>query len=380
VLAKRLKTLPDKISHDVMVPLGKLAYVPGRLKHTNEILVLLGENWFAECSAKQSGEIIKRRVAKCEETIKQLEAEIKLNENWEKSAKQYYEDMTNHTKLMFHEKEEDDEAWREQHREKVREHRKKLQNGIISEEPQATPDDEADLWRRLDELELQEELQHELDLLGSGEEDQEDQEDQEEDQGENEDEEDEETNQEESEWNDISDDNINESENGRKSKKGVTWSETDSVRQFRINEILSETEVADANADAVKIHFKHTPSKISSSSSSSAQSTAAEETVSSPSDIFRKFCRTPETEAGEPKSILKVKKSTTPVIETAQDDDPVPPARQQRIQITAVGDEVKEHVLTDSQQEVTSAEATSAEVNTHRPVSRFKAARLNRKL
>ena len=52
----------------------------------------------------------------------------------------------------------------EQHREKVREHRKKLQNGIISEEPQATPDDEADLWRRLDELELQEELQHELDL------------------------------------------------------------------------------------------------------------------------------------------------------------------------------------------------------------------------
>ena len=105
-----------------------------------------------------------------------------------------------------------------------------------------------------------------------------------------------------------------------------------------------------------------------------------EETVSSPSDIFRKFCRTPETEAGEPKSILKVKKSTTPVIETAQDDDPVPPARQQRIQITAVGDEVKEHVLTDTQQEVTSAEATSAEVNTHRPVSRFKAARLNRKL
>ena len=63
MLAKRLKTLADKISHDVMVPLGKLAYVPGRLKHTNEILVLLGENWFAECSAKQSGEIIKRRVA-----------------------------------------------------------------------------------------------------------------------------------------------------------------------------------------------------------------------------------------------------------------------------------------------------------------------------
>ena len=37
--------------------------MPGQLIHTNEILVLLGDNWFAERSAKQAGEIVERRIA-----------------------------------------------------------------------------------------------------------------------------------------------------------------------------------------------------------------------------------------------------------------------------------------------------------------------------
>ena len=36
--------------------------MPGKLIHTNEILVLLGDNWFAEMSAKQSCEVIDRRL------------------------------------------------------------------------------------------------------------------------------------------------------------------------------------------------------------------------------------------------------------------------------------------------------------------------------
>lgn len=54
----------------------------------------------------------------------------------------------------------------EKHREKVREHRRKLaelkqQEEVESRHPRT---DEEELWRRLDELELQEELQHEMDL------------------------------------------------------------------------------------------------------------------------------------------------------------------------------------------------------------------------
>ena len=61
-LKTRLETLPDKISHQVMVPLGRLAFIPGRVKHTNEILCLLGDNWFAERSAKQAAQIVERRI------------------------------------------------------------------------------------------------------------------------------------------------------------------------------------------------------------------------------------------------------------------------------------------------------------------------------
>ena len=39
-----------------------MAFMPGKIVHTNEILVLLGDNWFAERSAKQAIEIIERRL------------------------------------------------------------------------------------------------------------------------------------------------------------------------------------------------------------------------------------------------------------------------------------------------------------------------------
>lgn len=50
--------LNDSLSQ---VPLGKLAYMPGKLVHTNEVLALLGDNWFAETSAKHAAEIVARR-------------------------------------------------------------------------------------------------------------------------------------------------------------------------------------------------------------------------------------------------------------------------------------------------------------------------------
>ena len=56
-----LTSLPDKVRHEVMVPLGPLAFMPGSLRHTNEITALLGENYYAEVSAKQACGIVERR-------------------------------------------------------------------------------------------------------------------------------------------------------------------------------------------------------------------------------------------------------------------------------------------------------------------------------
>ena len=43
------------------VPIGKHAFIPGQLYHTNEIMVLLGDNWFAQVTAKQARDIVSRR-------------------------------------------------------------------------------------------------------------------------------------------------------------------------------------------------------------------------------------------------------------------------------------------------------------------------------
>ena len=43
--------------------------MPGKLIHTNEILVLLGDSWFVEKSAKQAVELIDRRIVGIDENI-----------------------------------------------------------------------------------------------------------------------------------------------------------------------------------------------------------------------------------------------------------------------------------------------------------------------
>lgn len=75
MLKDRLLSLPNELSYDIMVPISKKGFMPGKLIHTNEVLVLLGDNWMIERSAKQSGEMIDRRLAGIEEHINKLNEE-----------------------------------------------------------------------------------------------------------------------------------------------------------------------------------------------------------------------------------------------------------------------------------------------------------------
>ncbi|KAF9898949.1 uri1, prefoldin-like chaperone, partial [Lobosporangium transversale] len=63
-LKSTLLDLPKETTHSVMdeVPIGNLAFMPGKLVHTNEILVMLGDNWFVDRSAVQAAEIVDRRI------------------------------------------------------------------------------------------------------------------------------------------------------------------------------------------------------------------------------------------------------------------------------------------------------------------------------
>ncbi|KAF9663138.1 hypothetical protein SADUNF_Sadunf17G0007200 [Salix dunnii] len=76
-LINLVSRLPDELNHDIMVPFGKAAFFPGRLIHTNEFMVLLGDGYYAERSAKQTVEILTRRGKTLDSQVESLMANMK---------------------------------------------------------------------------------------------------------------------------------------------------------------------------------------------------------------------------------------------------------------------------------------------------------------
>ena len=83
-LEKTLGPLPQELSRQVMVPFGKLAFFPGKIIHTNELTVLLGDDWFADRTVPQTLEILERRKKTVRENIKNAEDKgVKLKKQLE---------------------------------------------------------------------------------------------------------------------------------------------------------------------------------------------------------------------------------------------------------------------------------------------------------
>ncbi|XP_010881651.2 unconventional prefoldin RPB5 interactor 1 isoform X2 [Esox lucius] len=175
VLEDRLKTLPDKVSYDIMVPFGPLAFMPGKLVHTNEITVLLGDNWFAKCSAKQAQMLVEHRKKHVQsalddlhKTKKNFEARVGFTEDLEKlsDGKGGYVDIREELEgvvckgkrrvsLKPHSKPKTEAIVKmEEEEEEEMLNAEGSKRGVLSEE---------ELWARLDELEAQEQQEEELD-------------------------------------------------------------------------------------------------------------------------------------------------------------------------------------------------------------------------
>ncbi|KAH7576957.1 hypothetical protein JRO89_XS01G0182700 [Xanthoceras sorbifolium] len=73
-LINLIQKLPEELHHDIMVPFGKAAFFPGRLIHTNEFLVLLGEGYYTDRTSKQTVEILKRRGKALESQLNSIKA------------------------------------------------------------------------------------------------------------------------------------------------------------------------------------------------------------------------------------------------------------------------------------------------------------------
>ena len=125
-LETRLKSLPDRLTYDCTVPFGKLAFIPGRIVHSNEILVLLGENYFVERSCKQAIEIVHRRLANIDENLEKHKKEKELFNQQKSYTKDFLDDKTKFFEIK------DDETVTTERRSKlsedeIREQRRRLQ-------------------------------------------------------------------------------------------------------------------------------------------------------------------------------------------------------------------------------------------------------------
>ncbi|KAM8983104.1 unconventional prefoldin RPB5 interactor 1 isoform 1-T2 [Ara ararauna] len=175
-LQERLHTLPDKLSYDVMVPFGPLAFMPGKLVHTNEVTVLLGDNWFSKCSAKQAVELVEHRKKHVRKALDDLQ---KVMKNFESRA-EFTEELEKMSDAAgdfvdIREKIEDDSiGTKGRYRTAHKPHSKPKVSNVFEVDFPVNGNDtksvgrfqsEEELWARLEELERQEMLLGELDRM-----------------------------------------------------------------------------------------------------------------------------------------------------------------------------------------------------------------------
>ena len=165
-LKQKLSTIADKTTHQVMVPFGgKKAFFEGQLVHTNEVMVLLGDNWFVERSAKEAAEICDRRISRSNDMLQKLDQEIQLFQSWQDESNQLMSDSKlREIREPYNEK--DEEEWRKKHREKVKAAKLSQEKNRKSEDE----DQEANLWKLLDQLEMEEDMKNELEAFTAAEE------------------------------------------------------------------------------------------------------------------------------------------------------------------------------------------------------------------
>ncbi|XP_071555284.1 uncharacterized protein Uri [Temnothorax nylanderi] len=156
-----LQVYPLSVSENCMVPIGKRAFMRGKLTHTNEVLAFLGDGYFAKYSASQAIALCNRRIAWADEMLKSLETERNLYE-----MRQYLplghdvfgeEDGKD---IVEHWTENKLDEWRVQHREREKEYHQKLAK--LKEKEKTDIRTEKDIFKRLDELEIEEELEDEI--------------------------------------------------------------------------------------------------------------------------------------------------------------------------------------------------------------------------
>jgi hypothetical protein len=163
-----LKEFVKSTKVDIMVPMGKKALVRGQLIHTNEVTVCHGSSYFSDCSQAQAIETIQHRLKQCEERLKALKVEKsfftnKLNVPMQTNA--FAGDESECKEIIEESTAEKEDEYKKLNRNLWKLRREKGLSDVHSGPKDSVEIVDEELFARLEELELMEELNEELEKI-----------------------------------------------------------------------------------------------------------------------------------------------------------------------------------------------------------------------
>uniref|UniRef100_A0A182RFP4 Unconventional prefoldin RPB5 interactor n=1 Tax=Anopheles funestus TaxID=62324 RepID=A0A182RFP4_ANOFN len=165
-LKENLRMYQKAPKADIMIPIGTKAFLPGQLYHTGEVLVSHGCGYFSDCSTDQAQSIVDRRIQMAEELLQKYERERSLyNDKLEVPLTSEAFAGENIQEIIEAYDEEAETRWRQEHRRRVRESKQQEAKERAAIKVASEQRDGSELFAKLEEMELLEELEHEMDQL-----------------------------------------------------------------------------------------------------------------------------------------------------------------------------------------------------------------------
>ncbi|XP_041772162.1 unconventional prefoldin RPB5 interactor-like protein isoform X2 [Anopheles merus] len=152
---------------DIMIPIGSKALLPGQLYHTGEVMVSHGCGYFSECSAEQAQSIADRRIRLADELLAKYEREREMySDKLEVPlTSEAFAGAEGGREIIEEYDEETEKRWREEHRRRVRESKQREAKERAAKRDAAEETSDKELFAKLEEMELLEELEQEMDQL-----------------------------------------------------------------------------------------------------------------------------------------------------------------------------------------------------------------------
>ncbi|XP_055626407.1 unconventional prefoldin RPB5 interactor-like protein [Toxorhynchites rutilus septentrionalis] len=155
---EHLSMYQKQLKVQILIPIGSKAFLPGHLYHTGEVMASHGCGYFSDCSTEEANLLIDHRIAVAEKMLQRYDNERELFTS--KMEVPYAEEAFGGQEIIEKYDEEREKLWREEHRIRTRKHKQQEAEKRLENQNENASD--ADIFDRLEELELMEELEQEI--------------------------------------------------------------------------------------------------------------------------------------------------------------------------------------------------------------------------